>query len=378
MEEKEIEFHFKKKYIEGDSILQLKDGKLLFYYFIGGYNIYLYNQKTFQKLYELDIDKLIEVEFDEEEDDDNDEENLHKFHWSNRYSENYKDKMTIKELDNDLILIGYNKYLIEINSHEKNISSKIVKKFKENILDIIELFDKRLIIIANDNIKEVIKEKEKYVIKNKYPFEDKWKMKRHHSRIDIEYRHFQQHFCSIILPNDKLLLNNISSELFDYTGCLSHPTEELTFSKIIFIDLKNFKEILSTETFNQLLKCILLENVIVIQAYKDLLLYDINSFQSIKKIKLEQYYNFFNKLNKKYLIALSQQKISNNIEIFKIENNDLIKVNIVQKKFDFSSKYRWSDYLIDDYNNNPILMLKDKRILILFGNKLYILKFNKD
>ena len=59
MEEKEIEFLFTKKYIDANSILQLKDGKLLFYDSIGGYNIILYNQKTFQKLFVLDIDELI-------------------------------------------------------------------------------------------------------------------------------------------------------------------------------------------------------------------------------------------------------------------------------------------------------------------------------
>ena len=59
MEEKEIEFLFTKKYIDVNSILQLKDGKLLFYDSIGGYNIILYNQKTFQKLFVLDIDELV-------------------------------------------------------------------------------------------------------------------------------------------------------------------------------------------------------------------------------------------------------------------------------------------------------------------------------
>ena len=174
MEEKEVEFLFTKKYIDANSILQLKDGKLLFYDSIGGYNIILYNQKTFQKLFVLDIDELIKkleempkVEYDN---DDDDMKFWKKFRWSRRYSRNYGDKINIKELDNGLILIGYNKYLIELNYFENNYSSKIVKKFKEIILDILELTDKKFIIIANDNIKEVIKEKGKYVIINKHPF----------------------------------------------------------------------------------------------------------------------------------------------------------------------------------------------------------------
>ena len=83
MEEKEVEFIFTKKYSRGYSILQLKDGKLLFYESIGGFSILLYSQKTFRQLYKLNIDELIvkfeempNVEFDEEEDDDT--ENLAK------------------------------------------------------------------------------------------------------------------------------------------------------------------------------------------------------------------------------------------------------------------------------------------------------------
>ena len=229
MEEKEVEFLFTKKYIDANSILQLKDGKLLFYDSIGGYNIILYNQKTFQKLFVLDIDELIKkleempkVEFDEEEDDEDDDDDddddmkfWKKFRWSRRYSRNYGDKINIKELDNGLILIGYNKYLIELNYFENNYSSKVVKKFKEIILDILELSDKKFIIIANDNIKEVIKEKGKYVIINKHPFEENWRMNGHHSTLDIEYKDFRQYFSSNILPNDKLLLNSFSSELFE-------------------------------------------------------------------------------------------------------------------------------------------------------------------
>ena len=383
MEEKEVEFLFTKKYIDVNSILQLKDGKLLFYDSIGGYNIILYNQKTFQKLFVLDIDELIKkleempkVEFYEEEDDDDDMKFWKKCRWSRRYSRNYGDKINIKELDNGLILIGYNKYLIELNYFENNYSSKVVKKFKEIILDILELSDKKFIIIANDNIKEVIKEKGKYVITKKYSFEENWRMNCHRSTPDIEYSDFSQYFCSNILPDDKLLLNSFSSELFDYTGCSSHPTEQLTFSKIIFIDLKNFKEITSTKTFNKILRYIFLENIIIIQVYKKLILYDINSLKHLRDIQLEQYYNFFKHNNN--LIAFSQEEKNNNISIFKVENNDLIKVYIIQKEFPFSKRSRWNNYSISDYIKNSLLILNNKRIIFIYGYQIYILKLNID
>ena len=298
-----------------------------------------------------------------------------KFRWSGRYRPNYNDKINIKELDNCLILIGYNKYLIELNYFEKNYPNKVVKKFKEVILDFIELSDKRfIIIITNDNIKEVIKEKEKYVITKKYPFEENWRMNSHISTPDIEYSDFSQYFCFNLLPNDKLLLNSFSREYFDYTGCASHPTEQLTFSKIIFIDLKNFKEIASTETFNKILRYILIENIIIIQVCKNLILYDNNSLKPIKNIQLECDYNLY-KYNEN-LIAISQEEKNNNITIFKVENNDLIKVHIIQKDFPFTKRYRWNNYSISDYINNSLLVLKDKRIIIIYSKKLYIFKLN--
>ena len=47
MEEKEVEFLFTKKYINGESLLQLKDGKLLFSNPIGGDRIIA--KKLFKK-----------------------------------------------------------------------------------------------------------------------------------------------------------------------------------------------------------------------------------------------------------------------------------------------------------------------------------------
>ena len=167
MKEDEVEILFEKKYISANSILQLKDGKLLFFFSNGGNNIIFYSQKTFQKIYELELDKLIKkleedekIEFDEEEDDD--KKPLNRFRFFRKFSGNFGGQIIIKETKNDLILIGFNKYLIEFNAHENIYSSKVVKKFNKKIKDIAIISDEKLIIIAKDNIKEVIKEKEKY------------------------------------------------------------------------------------------------------------------------------------------------------------------------------------------------------------------------
>ena len=245
-------------------------------------------------------------------------------------------------------------------------------------MDIIGLSDKRLIIITNDNIKEVIKQEEKYVIKKKYSFGNNWKMNPQPPDITIKYSEFHSYFSSTILLNDILLLNSFSSELYDYLGCGSHLTEELNYSKIIFIDLKNFKEITSTQTFNRILKYVVLENIILIQVDNKFILYDINSLHAIKTIQLEKKYEYFLKYNKKYLIALSEIERENNFEIFKIKNNNLIKSYIVQKGFLFEQVYRWCGYSITDYKNNSLIILKDKKIIIIYDNKLYIFKINFD
>ena len=57
MIKKEVQFTMKSE-IEADTIIQLKDGRLLFYYFREYYSIYIYNEKTFEQLFEIDLKNL--------------------------------------------------------------------------------------------------------------------------------------------------------------------------------------------------------------------------------------------------------------------------------------------------------------------------------
>ena len=59
MEVKEAEYLFSTDY-KGDHIMQLKDGKILMFYLYGNYIINVYNEKTFHKLYEIDINFIIQ------------------------------------------------------------------------------------------------------------------------------------------------------------------------------------------------------------------------------------------------------------------------------------------------------------------------------
>ena len=132
MIKKEVQFNMKAK-IEANTIIQLKDGRLLFYYFREIYKIYIYNEKTFEQLFEIDL-KNLKYEFMNKFEGDN-EKNSNKlknheesnakiekddniFNKFNKYNVK-RNKNSIKELDNGLILIGRDKYLIEINLHKK-------------------------------------------------------------------------------------------------------------------------------------------------------------------------------------------------------------------------------------------------------------------
>ena len=53
MERKEVQFLLK-EYTKGDSLIQLNDGRILFYYYTGSHDIYVYSYKTFKKLYGID------------------------------------------------------------------------------------------------------------------------------------------------------------------------------------------------------------------------------------------------------------------------------------------------------------------------------------
>ena len=65
MEKKELQLMFKHRDLNNrigfDSIIQLKDGKLLFTNREFDNHIYIYNEKTFQKLYDINLYQFIEA-----------------------------------------------------------------------------------------------------------------------------------------------------------------------------------------------------------------------------------------------------------------------------------------------------------------------------
>ena len=66
MIEKNAQFIFKEK-VKGRSMIQLMDGKIMIYSSRESYIIFIYNEKTFQQLYNINLLKQIE-EFKERKD----------------------------------------------------------------------------------------------------------------------------------------------------------------------------------------------------------------------------------------------------------------------------------------------------------------------
>ena len=215
-----------KRDISGDSIIQLRDGKLLFYFFMEFYDIYIYNEKTFQNLFEIDLYKPIyELEKQKEKNEyklkgkkegNFDEDN----YFRKRYKNLNENKNSIIELNKNRILIGRNNYLIELNLYKKSYDYKIVKQFDDSVLDINELSDKRIIAITKEKVIILKREKEEYIIKKEYPIKENWtiipKLK--------GFGRFNQYFSSVELLGHRLLLNSFSTESeFRITRCVIGP-----------------------------------------------------------------------------------------------------------------------------------------------------------
>ena len=381
MIKKEVQFTMKSE-IEADTIIQLKDGRLLFYYFREYYSIYIYNEKIFEQLFAIDLKNLkyefmIKLKEDEEKNSNklkNNEEGKEKMEKDdyiidNKYNEK-KNKNSIKELDNGLILIGRDKYLIELNLHKKNYDYKLAKLLDNDILEINELSDKRIMVITTQKIILFERNNEEYVFKEEYELSSFWKFSTERS-----FRDINQYFFSYELPNNRLLVNSLFIKI-RHSGCIFGGITEIYNSKIIFIDLKNFKKVLSTEDFNKDAKYIVLENEIVIQSYEDLTIYDINSLEPIKVIKNKKGFGYLYKFDKNHLIASSVSDEKNNLVIYKIENKDLIKQYVISAEL-FEKIFRYTKKRMIG-GCEFIFLLKDKRIMIRCYEKIYLFEMIKE
>ena len=135
METNEAQSLFSRE-VYGNYLLQLNDGKLLFYYFNKKYDIYIYTEKLFQELFGIYLHNFI-YHFENEKIDnqlknkevngaEDEDEDLKNYYDAIYYVDNNKNKNSIKELNDGSILIGRDYYLFELNLHEKTYDCKVI------------------------------------------------------------------------------------------------------------------------------------------------------------------------------------------------------------------------------------------------------------
>jgi len=333
-------------YFQGDSLIQLDDGNLLAYYFIRGKPLKIYEQKEFNKKLSIDLGEILK-------------ENNKKIIYNEDEEKESSFQLAVIQLKNKSILAGYYNYLIEIKLNDKNFESKIILEDKDYILNINELPDGRIVLITNNSLL-ILKD---FDLKDKYDIKKNWRIVPL-SLTDDYCANFQQYFSSSILPDERFLIRSFSTEL-RYSGCGTHPPDEFTHSKIIFLNTKNFEEIKTTEEFESDCRALVFENLIVIQSDNDIYLYDIKTLENIKKVEIEGIYCNFEKYSENEIIAYSIYEEFNNLLVFRLEGNDLIKSLEIKKKFKFREEIGYNCYPVINYNNKTLFVLKDKRIILL-------------
>jgi len=327
----------------GDSLIQLDDERILAFNFRKSFSnsLNIYDPKEFKEILSIDLRDILEKNSKEQ--------------WLGGTTD-----LSVIQLKNKSILVGVGIYLIEIKINENSFESKVVFEHDENILNINELPDGRIILITNSSILVLIG----FILKDKYNIKDNWKIVPVSSK-ERYYGEFEQHFFSTILPDERIILRSFSTELSYHGGCGTHPPAEFTHSKIIFLNTKNFEEIKSTEEFRSDCRDLVLENLIIIQDYHDIYLYDIKTLEIIKKMEIKERYSYFVKYNENEIIAYSKYEDENDLLIFRVEGNDIIKSCEVKKNFKFKEVIGWNFYSIIEYNNKILFVLKDKRIILL-------------
>ena len=162
-------------------------------------------------------------------------------------------------------------------------------------------------------------------------------------------------------------------------------SEEFFNSKVIFIDMKNFEEIKSTETFEAIINVVIYQNLIIIQIFERderMFIYDINSLEIIPDKdfvdKFGIFYNFYNKC----LISIPKNRYYETLITYKLENNKLIKHYEI--KSNLFKKLRYGNYRRVLGYDKSLLILKDKRIIFCsyegleYGTCLILISFNNN
>ena len=378
MKQKESQNLFLMK-AEGELLIQLKNGNLLIYNFDYSYKLNIYSEKTFHKLLEIDLYKnFFRQKIIEEKNKINTDKN--KSNGDYFFNKFRNSNFSIKEIDDNLILIGKDSFLIEIKLHEKSFYIKEIKQLNDEIVDINELTDKKILIMTENEFFIIKKENNEYIIKEVNKIDNNWK-------IDLDkrcYKDIKQYFHSYELPKNRIALLSFSIEEC-YQGDCRIPFSKIfsSHSKIIFIDFSNLKEIKSTETFiQQIAEFMELENEIIIQENNNLHLYDKNSLDLIKIIKIDENYDMFYfpnlfkifKFDEHNLIGIYLNSYNNDLILYEVINKGQLKKFIIKTNLKF--EYRNNGYETSKNVYKHLFILKNKKVLFFYGKKIFIMNLN--
>ena len=146
----------------GDSIFQLKDGRILAYHMRKGDNLIVYDQNSFKELFNINLSKIIidekiEFKYNKEkmknkfkddfcylnENEEEKEKKIRRYYINELMS---KTKISIIQQINGNLLISYSQFIFDINIYENSFDYKIFQKEdEENILSINELSENKII-----------------------------------------------------------------------------------------------------------------------------------------------------------------------------------------------------------------------------------------
>lgn len=183
-----------------------------------------------------------------------------------------------------------------------------------------------------------------------------------------------QYFRSYELPKKRILLLSYSIGEYIPRCCINiFENNTSSHSKVIFIDLSDFKEIKSTETFREKTAQIIeLENRIIIQETNNMHLYDKNTLEMIKTIMIDEKYNrvYFPsflfkifKFDEHNLIVIRLNTYDNNLIWYEISNNEPVKKSIIKINF----KFNYNEILKN--GDKRLFILKDKKVILFLGRR---------
>ena len=282
----------------------------------------------------------------------------------------------IKQLKcGDIVCCNKNLYIFNIKS--KIISPKIIKLPNgENIFDIIELRNKKLLGITSNSIIEINKKEEEYEINCISKIQEKY-IEMPKNEKEKNNNTYIQYLNMYDLLNNRLLIHSYSTQLI-YGRCGTHPPGELCLNKIFILDLNKNEIINYFEPFDEEANIIILDKYICISNYNIIKIYDIFNYKLLQTIKDKFFKDYIIKYDDNIIIGISNREADNDIILYNLLNINDIKYIIYRGNFmKFKEiKYNFA-YTVRRCKNKTICILNNNLIFIACHGKAFIVEIKE-